>query len=685
MANENRGALLEANFPQTIVSILEGYAEPIDPANTSPLPLSVPDLRIVKTAVGVLLNLSVGFEPVQTRLISLEAALTILKLSIAIYPPGSWLHETHQPSEELNDPETALILESWSLRSGLASWALRAISELREDEEEQSRHLPPRQFFTIDALPYLVRPLQAFIPPYPSLPPLFANPSSRRNLVQTDFEVLEEACGLLESLALDVEDVRLSLARGHAVPAEHGGVTCLTDMLTFVDRGDYPPYWSSSSSSSSTSSSPDPEHAAKEKAFDICKAAVIKAIVEVAGEEKNTDVLWDDSEAAEGKPGGEFVQKMVQWIRTHKTLSETNRDDLIICATISLGNLVRRETHAAAIVNPPISLGPDLASLLAPKIDIKVKHGVLGLLKHLAQSPANRPILGKAGIIQRLASSGVWSDKADMVEIVQVSAIGVAKHLCSNNVENSFALVLPESSQPPESTALQQTLVLVRRSDSIAVKSEGTRVLVNAIKSLWSPDALSSKDPTFVQKRKDAINVVANQVCAAALAQLIGRSKKYPLLINEGVVALSLLSTHANGGQIVLDALMNPLPSEVNARGGPPPVSAGGPLAGNSVEASPVVGPRRALDMIVSVLRAPPVLIQGVTVHTADIPVEVRANTCALVGHLGRKGVVPEDRAKDVEILKESTRELLEIAAKERTHAGSAAKRALEAWGPLDG
>lgn len=145
---------------------------------------------------------------------------------------------------------------------------------------------------------------------------------------------------MLESLALDVEDIRLSLARGLTFPSEHGGVACLLDMLTFVDRGDYAPYWASSSPASSSTS--DPERATKEKAFDICKAAIIKSIVEVAGEEKNTDVLWDDSEADKGKPGGEFVQKMVEWIRAHKTLKETNRDDLIICSTLSLGNLVRR-------------------------------------------------------------------------------------------------------------------------------------------------------------------------------------------------------------------------------------------------------------------------------------------------------------------------------------------------------
>ena len=35
--------------------------------------------------------------------------------------------------------------------------------------------------------------------------------------------------------------------------------------------------------------------------------------------------------------------------------------------------------------------------------------------------------------------------------------------------------------------------------------------------------------------------------CAGPLAQLIEQSKTYAILINEGVVALSLLSTHANG------------------------------------------------------------------------------------------------------------------------------------------
>lgn len=694
----NREALLEAGFPQAIVAILENYVEVVAESQTTPPPLSIPDLKIVKTAIGVLLNATLGYAPTREKLLSLDAPSVILKLAVAIYPPGSWLRTD-------STEETA---ESWALRSGLSSWAWRAINELRGDDENA------RPFTHPDVIPSLVKSLHAFVPPYPSTPPpLFSTPTSRRPFIQADFESLEESCALLESLAMDAEDVRLSLARGFNFPeGEHNGVACLYDMLTFADQGDYSPYWSD----------PGLEHerAAKEKALDICKAAIIKAVVEVAGEEKSTDVLWDDSEP--GKPGGVFVQKMVSWIRSHKDLKVSHRDDLLVCATLSLGNLVRRDAHAAAIINPPVSLGSDLAALLAPEVDIKVKHGVTGLLKHLAQSPSNRDALGKADVLQKLALSGVWSDRGDLVQVVQVSAIGIAKHMCTSNIENAFALVLPSSDN--SSTPLKQIISLVQRSDSVAIKSEGTRVLVNVIKSLWAPPAGSS-GPDYEAKRKQAMDAIVSPAHAAVLSQLIGRSRKYPLLINEGVVALTLLSTHGtDGAKYALDSLFNPLPLEATTRADrsnsllSQPLSAGVALTTTgsglgSAENSPIVGgPRRALDMLVSILRnragtlgsaplnlsspsseAPPKIVAAapntLLNSTPRTPMEVRANLCALVGHLGRKGVVPEDRARDVQAMKDNFKDILEGLAKgapdivEGTKPGNlnvAAKKALDAW-----
>lgn len=131
-------------------------------------------------------------------------------------------------------------------------------------------------------------------------------------------------------------------------------------------------------------------------------------------------------------------------------------------------------------------------------------------------------------------------------------------------VEHTFTLVLPSSHSPSAPTGLAQVLALVRRSDFVSVKSEGTRVLVNVVKSLWSTDPTTSSTVDSVtgssneskeqilekqRKRAAAIRAVLTSDSAFALATLVGRSGKYPLLVNEGVVALSLLCTHKEGGR----------------------------------------------------------------------------------------------------------------------------------------
>lgn len=152
-SDENRGNLLEAGFPQTVVTLLESYSESIPPKRrlTDPLPIHPEDLKIVKTAVGVILNVSLGYgrsltlafaniltafsfptEPVRTRLLSLEVAITILRISTAIYPTGSWLRFRSSPS----DAEQGFELEDWEMRAGLSSWAWRALNGLKIDTND---------------------------------------------------------------------------------------------------------------------------------------------------------------------------------------------------------------------------------------------------------------------------------------------------------------------------------------------------------------------------------------------------------------------------------------------------------------------------------------------------------------------------------------------------------------------
>ncbi len=93
-----------------------------------------------------------------------------------------------------------------------------------------------------------------------------------------------------------------------------------------------------------------------------------------------------------------------------------------------------------ALLSPPYSLGPVLVSnrLLNPSSDIKMKHGLIGLLKHIAQSkpgsPAINSILDEVNTLQRVAECQILEERPDpMTSIVQLSAIGLAKHLCSSS------------------------------------------------------------------------------------------------------------------------------------------------------------------------------------------------------------------------------------------------------------
>lgn len=122
--------------------------------------------------------------------------------------------------------------------------------------------------------------------------------------------------------------------------------------------------------------------------------------------------------------------------------------------------------------------------------------------------------------------------------------------------------------------------------------------------------------------------------------------------------------TRVAAGTLVLDSLLNPLPTEA-IRNASQPLS-----AVSATEGSPIVGPRRALDMLINMLR-----------DTNAAP-EFRSNVCSLLGQLGRKNVVAESRATDLQRMKESMRELLEGLSDEPSNpkVTAAAKRVLEAW-----
>lgn len=119
-------------------------------------------------------------------------------------------------------------------------------------------------------------------------------------------------------------------------------------------------------------------------------------------------------------------------------------------------------------------------------------------------------------------------------------------------------------------------------------------------------------------------------------------------------------------GVIVLDAIMSPLPVEVKQG-----KNALSPNTIGSNEGSPVVGPSRAIDGLVSLLRSP----------NGRCPQEVKANVCTLVGQLGRKGGrACKERETDVGQLKVAAKDIVVKISQGDDMLGKAAKKVLETW-----
>ncbi|CCO33297.1 hypothetical protein BN14_07371 [Rhizoctonia solani AG-1 IB] len=398
----NRQRLLDTGLFQLLFPMLSAYSQ-------EGIELELEDLKVTKTSLGFLLNASMKNDALRAKLIEIDAPTIVLKLSSEIYGVGSWTKTVSGEEEP----------ESWTWRSGLSGWARRLLESLLE--------LEPTPEFKASVLPYLLKPLDVFGSQGSRTPTATHNSTTKSSetsppdLIAADLEALEASCTLLESLALDSEAIRLAIA---------SDANLLRIIIRFIEFAQPLPEWR-------TNDSTGKDQAKWDKKVGLCKGAVIKALVIVAGEDKAISNLWDNTKLDGGNqaaPGGWFVAAMLAWIKQYRNADPSDaRDDLVICATLALGNLARRDDYCVALVAPPSSIVPDLVPFITPATDMKVKHGVLGLLKHLAQPVANKMVLGDAGVLEALSTSGVWDSESDRAEAVQASAVGIAKHLCLNN------------------------------------------------------------------------------------------------------------------------------------------------------------------------------------------------------------------------------------------------------------
>lgn len=186
-----------------------------------------------------------------------------------------------------------------------------------------------------------------------------------------------------------------------------------------------------------------------------------------------------------------------------------------------------------------------ITPLLVPSTTVQIQHALIGLLKNLSIPAANKTVLGELNLPDKFVQMECWTDKRDMVGSVQGGAIGVVKNLCRGNGESLFcSACLPVRAEAPvdnsyqlldSTVAVDEILALTKRTDDQAIRFEGTRVFVNALRSVASGDDT---------RRQGALEILSEERIVKAFIDMLAKSEEYPVLANEAIISLALLATY---------------------------------------------------------------------------------------------------------------------------------------------
>ncbi|PWN32811.1 ARM repeat-containing protein [Meira miltonrushii] len=644
--DENREKLLTKGAPQGISVLLQTILSLDDQSFRSGI------TTVLRTAAGALLNLQLDHASTQAALRADERSIgMLLKLAtdVRVYELGDWYRPPRNKNENTEDWKKHV-----STGSSVSTWAWRIIQDVCSGDEEEGNaksenmektsssdegEKPIESLVTIDqpakVANLLIHPLQRLLPPSSSDMTFQGNwdADDVSDMMESDMDIVQIATELIESCSLDSKPFRVSALE--KVDFEGQQSTILEFLVHFADSAQSPDAWSfDREESNNLPPKPSDEEAAKEviTKFSRAKAAISRAIVCIVGEDENMTKLFEGQGSGQG---GWFTEKMKEWMER----DAKDRDDLVSTAMLAVGNLARKDAHCIALVHEH-HIVPTLTRLLDPSADIKVAHGTMCLLKNLAIPSQNKRIIGASNdLISRL---GAFLDKSrDNVQPLQFATVGLLKHLCSANVDNSFDFVLGGT--------LPALLDLIRRTDDVPTRMEGTRVLVNAVKSLWSsaltPAANSSNQTVDPNARQRARHVLTCEPVVSALSEMVKNSTKYPVLVNEGILALTLIAASiddqlSSGAQMVARALQT--------ISSPRRKSSAAPVGGNnessttneSNEQLPRLPQRQTtLDALASAApNALPVLRSGADMiatvlarRDARMPPQFANNACALV------------------------------------------------------
>jgi len=312
-----------------------------------------------------------------------------------------------------------------------------------------------------------------------------------------------------------------------------------------------------------------------ETSFHDLKKCTCKSVISVT-----TNDVCMNSMLNESKQYNRFVNWMINDLDNNSPEMEEIKSTGAYC----LGNLARSDESCIKLVQDYKIMDP-IMKLLRSKVKLfegegqpsresmKVLHALVGTLKNLCLAVDNRAIIGETGLIE-LISPLLTTIFAQPIHYLCVGIIKNLCGLCETNavrfmtgkppVENTVISHIDN----PETIPYNNLITLLSRSTSendTHVRNEGSRVIVNLVKSLWKRKEeyllkyiinhsgvsclLSLILGVPILKSKDSMNENENEESddgrGVRFDQVPTSPQIFPILQNEGILALILLfNTH---------------------------------------------------------------------------------------------------------------------------------------------
>ncbi|KIS69362.1 uncharacterized protein UMAG_11926 [Mycosarcoma maydis] len=587
--DSNRSILDGAGAAPTVLAAVSLVLRQQDRSRSSAI-LSLKILTFLRAAMGAVLNMQLEHISTRQSLATVNCITTLASVAAhpRIYLPHLWA--VPRTVEIENDAD---VPEKLQMGATVSSWAWRVVQEIFDDIKEEKEGQPGtpsdethnanlddvndeasshdvRSILSRHCINDLLRPLSLYALHTPIESESQVQPEMDTDdveaLVDSDAEILQTAATLIESCAAEEPEMRCRAVQRFKTSADgstHAQLETqfqsgLDVLMSFVEKAQLPREWVKDSSALQASpascnddcsalSTKDAQVAEEmRKAFAQVKACAARAVVAISGDDSNMVELFSGSSG--------FIGRLQGWIR----YDPKTRDDLVSCGMLALGNLARSDAHCLSLVQEH-NLAPFLASLLAKADDIKVAHGLVSLLKNLSIPAANKAVIGRLDVIDAVV--GFMGRDKDMVQPLQFATVGLLKHLCAGVTENAIRFVGGEASSGSGRgpLALNALIDMVERIDDVPTKMEATRVLVNVVKSLWTstPHRNGGKSNDMSEQViLAARRKVVRRDVLQALAEMVRTSPKYPVLVNEGIIALTLVGSETTGAELVSLSLL---------------------------------------------------------------------------------------------------------------------------------